>query len=230
QPSMAVALPDLPPHPFPAEPARDDFDSPSFSGHLNALRQPFDESWVSLIERPGHLRLKGRESLMSCFDQSLVARRQQHFHCRAETRVDFEPENFHQMAGLVAYYNTRNHAYLHVTRDPDSGARVAALHVNRDGIYSANGASVALAAGPVDLAVEFSHDYYQFFVKQDGGDWQAVGASLDAAMLSDEFATRFINGFANSFGFTGNFIGLACQDLAGTRRHADFDHFTYTAS
>lgn len=230
QPSMAVALPDLPPHPFPAEPARDDFDSPSFSGHLNALRQPFDARWVSLTERPGHLRLKGRESLMSCFDQSLVARRQQHFHCRAETRVDFEPENFHQMAGLVAYYNTRNHAYLHVTRDPDSGARVAALHVNRDGVYSANGAPVALAAGPVDLAVEFSHDHYQFFVKQDGGDWQAVGAPLDAAMLSDEFATRFINGFANSFGFTGNFIGLACQDLAGTRRHADFDHFTYTAS
>lgn len=229
QPSLHIERPGLPPHPFPAEPVRDDFDSATFSGHLNALRQPFDERWASLTARPGHLRLTGRESLMSLFDQSLVARRQQHFRCRAETRVDFEPDSFHQMAGLVAYYNTRNHAYLHVTRDPDTNARVAALHVNRDGAYSANGAPVPLAAGPVDLAVAFNHDRYQFHLRQHGQDWQAVGASLDTAMLSDEAATRFVNGFANSFGFTGNFIGLACQDLAGTRQHADFDHFSYEA-
>ena len=227
QPRMNVAAPDLPPHPFPAEPARDDFDSTAFSGHLNSLRKPFDESWASLTARPGHLRLTGRESLMSLFDQSLVARRQQHFNCRVETRLDFAPENFHQMAGLVAYYNTRNHAYLHVTCDLDSGRRVACLHVNRDGAYSANGAPLPLADGPVDLAVEFSHDSYQFHVRQDGQAWQAIGGALDTAMLSDEFATRFINGFAHSFGFTGNFIGIACQDLAGTRQHADFDHFTY---
>ena len=227
QPSLQVAAPDLPPHPFPAEPARDDFDAPVFSGHLNALRQPFDERWASLTARPGHLRLTGRESLMSLFDQSLVARRQQHFHCRVETRVDFEPDNFHQMAGLVAYYNTRNHAYLHVTRDIDSGQRVVALHVNRDAAISAAATPLPLAAGPVDLAVEFSHDRYQFHVRQDGQPWQPIGPALDTAMLSDEFATRFVNGFASSFGFTGNFIGIACQDLAGTRRHADFDHFTY---
>lgn len=227
QPSLQVAAPDLPPHPFPAEPARDDFDAPVFSGHLNALRQPFDERWASLTARPGHLRLTGRESLMSLFDQSLVARRQQHFHCRVETRVDFEPDNFHQMAGLVAYYNTRNHAYLHVTRDIDSGQRVVALHVNRDAAISAAATPQPLADGPVDLAVEFSHDRYQFHVRQDGQPWQPIGPALDTAMLSDEFATRFVNGFASSFGFTGNFIGIACQDLAGTGRHADFDHFTY---
>ncbi|MBW8846704.1 MAG: glycoside hydrolase family 43 protein [Burkholderiales bacterium] len=227
QPSLNVAAPDLPPHPFPAEPARDDFDSATFNGHLNSLRKPFDESWASLTARPGHLRLTGRESLMSLFDQSLVARRQQHFDCRVETRLDFAPENFHQMAGLVAYYNTRNHAYLHVTCDPDNGQRIACLHVNRDGALSAASAPLPLAEGPVDLAVEFSHDTYQFHIRQDGQDWQAIGIALDTAMLSDEFATRFVNGFASSFGFTGNFIGIACQDLAGTRRHADFDHFSY---
>lgn len=229
QPSMTVAPPDLPPHPFPAEPARDDFDSTAFSGHLNSLRKPFDESWASLTARPGHLRLTGRESLMSLFDQSLVARRQQHFNCRVETRLDFEPENFHQMAGLVAYYNTRNHAYLHVTRDPDSAQRVVYLTVNRDGAISGPAAAVPLAAGPVDLALEFSHDTYQFSFRQGSNAWQAVGPALDTAMLSDEFATRFINGFAHSFGFTGNFIGIACQDLAGTRKTADFDYLSYEA-
>jgi len=229
QPSVHVTLPDLPAHPFPAEAARDDFDSTTFNGHLNSLRKPFDESWASLTARPGHLRLTGRESLMSLFDQSLVARRQQHFNCRVETRVEFEPDSFHQMAGLVAYYNTRNHAYLHVTRDFDSEQRVVYLTVNRDGQISGPATPVPLAAGPVDLAVEFSHDTYQFQFRQGGAAWQAIGPALDAAMLSDEFATRFLNGFANSFGFTGNFIGIACQDLAGTRKTADFDYFSYEA-
>jgi xylan 1,4-beta-xylosidase len=59
------------------------------------------------------------------------------------------------------------------------------------------------------------------------GDWQPFGPALNTAMLSDEHATTFDGGFARSFGFTGNFIGIACQDLGGTRQHADFDHFGY---
>jgi xylan 1,4-beta-xylosidase len=27
--------------------------------------------------------------------------------------------------------------------------------------------------------------------------------------------------------FTGAFVGVCCQDLAGTRRSADFDYFMY---
>jgi xylan 1,4-beta-xylosidase len=226
QPHVRVVAPALPVHSFPTEPLRDDFDSVALSPHLNALRVPFDESWISLRERPGWLRLKGRESLMSLFDQSLVARRQQHFNCRAETRLEFAPLHFQQMAGLVVYYNTSNHAYLHMTCDPDSGARVLRLQVNRDGKLSEACTPVARAEGAVDLAVEFHHAHYQFHFSQ-GGEWHAFGPLLDTAMLSDEFATRFEDGFARSFGFTGNFIGLACQDLSGTRAHADFDYLSY---
>jgi xylan 1,4-beta-xylosidase len=226
KPHAQIAVPALTPHPFPAEPVRDDFDSTELSPQLNSLRLPVDETWLSLRERPGWLRLKGRESLMSLFEQSLVARRQQHFNCRIETRLEFVPAFFQQMAGLVAYYNTSNHAYLHVTCDPDSGARVLRLQVNRDGKLSEACAPVLLTDGAVDLAVEFCHAQYQFYFAQGGG-WTSFGPALDTAMLSDEFATRFEDGFARSFGFTGNFIGLACQDLAGTRLHADFDYFSY---
>ncbi|MFP4188954.1 MAG: hypothetical protein ACLFR5_06065 [Halobacteriales archaeon] len=30
--------------------------------------------------------------------------------------------------------------------------------------------------------------------------------------------------------FTGAFVGLCCQDLAGTRKAADFDYFEYCES
>ena len=82
---------------------------------------------------------------------------------------------------------------------------------------------------PDHLAVEFRHDRYQFQFSQAGAAWRDFGPALDTAMLSDEFATRFVNGFASSFGFTGNFVGIACQDLAGTRKHADFDYLSYEA-
>ncbi|WP_457442646.1 glycoside hydrolase family 43 protein [Roseateles sp. P5_E4] len=231
-PHLQVAGPGLPEHVFPAEPARDDFDGVTLNHHLNSLRVPFDESWISLTERPGWLRLKGRESLMSLFDQSLVARRQQHFNCRIETRLEFAPELFQQMAGLVAYYNTGNHAYLHVSRDVDSGRRVLRLTVNRDSALSEPATPLVLADGPVDLAVEFRHDRYQFQfaqANQAGGAWQDVGPALDTAMLSDEAVTRFVDGYARSFGFTGNFIGIACQDLSGQRLAADFDYLSYEA-
>lgn len=228
-PRRQVADSGLPEHPFPPEPVRDDFDSPTLSPHLNSLRVPLDERWISLTERPGWLRLKGRESLMSTFEQSLVARRQQHFNCRIDTRLDFAPEHFQQMAGLVAYYNTNNHAYLHVSRDVDSGQRVLRLTVNRRGSLTEPAAPVELAPGPVDLAVEFRHDGYQFQWRQGRAAWQDIGPLLDTAMLSDESVTHFEGEFARSFGFTGNFVGLACQDLAGTRLAADFDHLSYEA-
>lgn len=163
------------------------------------------------------------------FDQSLVARRQQHFNCRVETRLEFSPELFQQMAGLVAYYNTGNHAYLHVSRDVDSGRRVLRLTVNSDLVLSEPATPVELAAGAVDLAVEFRHDRYKFQFRQGGAPWQDIGPALDTAMLSDEAVTRFVDGYARSFGFTGNFIGIACQDLSGRRLAADFDYFTYEA-
>jgi xylan 1,4-beta-xylosidase len=45
--------------------------------------------------------------------------------------------------------------------------------------------------------------------------------AFQASILSDE-AT--MPGQAN---FTGAFVGVACQDMAGTALHADFDWFEY---
>ncbi|MEO8152631.1 MAG: glycoside hydrolase family 43 protein [Rhizobacter sp.] len=227
-PQSTLPAPALPPVPVEHEPPRDDFTGPNLSGHWNALREPFDASWMSLKARPGHLRLIGRCSLMSKFEQSLVARRQQHFDCEAETVLEFSPTIFQQMAGLVAYYNTQNHAYLHVTHDEDVRGRVLLLSVNDDGAMRQPAPPVAIGEAPrVWLRVRFEGDSFRFFYALAEGDWQPLGEPLPSKMLSDEYATHIDKGVSHSFGFTGNFIGLACQDLSGSRLHADFDHFTY---
>src|SRR5690606_11250907 len=79
--------PDLPSHPWPARPERDDFDAETLSIDWQAPRVAIDENMASLTARKGYLRLYGRESIVSNFEQSLVARRQEHFHVIASTCV-----------------------------------------------------------------------------------------------------------------------------------------------
>lgn len=227
-PRSIVPAPDLPSAPFPHEPELDDFDGPALSPHWNTLRAPAG-GWLSLSARPGHLRLTGRESLMSCFDQSLVARRQQAFDCVAETEVEFEPADFQQCAGLVAYYNTRNHAYLHVTHDERLGGRVLRLVVNDHTAASEPALPRPLpAGGAIGLRVRFQGSTLRFSWRLAGGEWEEIGPALPMALLSDEHATHFSgDNVARSFGFTGNYIGLACQSLGGVPAVADFAHFRY---
>ncbi|HET9958127.1 MAG TPA: glycoside hydrolase 43 family protein, partial [Polyangiaceae bacterium] len=62
-------------------------------------------------------------------------------------------------------------------------------------------------------------DRITFYYSRDGKLWTAAGWEYDASILSDEHAVPC--------GFTGNFVGMACQDLSGSRNHADFDWFEY---
>jgi xylan 1,4-beta-xylosidase len=214
------------------EPETDDFDSAELGPHLSSLRVPPEESWVSLTERPGFLRLYGRDSFSSLHDQSLIARRLQHFHADAETVVEFEPESFQQLAGLVVYYNTHNWAFLRITRDEEAG-KILGVTVTDDGAYREDGDQIRLEGERrVSLRVSFDLSSFRFSyaLGEAAGedDWKQVGPELPLEMVSDEHATRFTaKDIATSFGFTGTFVGLACQDFTGSRIAADFDSFGY---
>lgn len=78
----------------------------------------------------GWLRLHGAESPNSKHTQSLLAHRQQSFYCQAETKLEFNPEDFQHMFGLIYYYNTQCYYYqLYVTRDEMLGRRFLLLNV-----------------------------------------------------------------------------------------------------
>ena len=116
-PMVDAPAPALAQHPFATAADREHFDSPVLPIDFQWLRSPWPDELFSLTARPGHLRLFGRETIGSLFRQSLVARRQQ-AHCySAATVVDFAPEHFQQMAGLVCYYNGAKYHYLHVSHD-----------------------------------------------------------------------------------------------------------------
>ncbi len=219
-PHVNVPAPDLPAHPWPKEPETDSFERESLGVQYHTLRIPADESWLSLTERPGYLRLRGQESLNSWNKQSMVARRLQHFQAAAETCLEFEPDNFMQAAGLICYYDEADHFYLRMSRDEEIGNHVR-VAVNHRGVYDEPEGPVVQVDGwgKVYMKVEIMTDAVRFYCSENGADWHGVGPILDLGQLSDEYEGKLA--------FTGTLIGLCVQDLSGTRKAADFDYFRY---
>jgi len=222
-PLSLVAAPSLPEHVFPVAEEREDFNRTELPHDFQWLRSPWPEKLFSLTERPGYLRLYGRESLGSMFLQSLVARRQQ-AHCFGATTVlDFEPQQFQQMAGLICYYNGSKYHYLYISHDEALGKHIRIQSSNPDlpqpDLFSE---PIAIPCGtPVQLRVEVDQERLYFAFRIEGDSWHWLPGPLDAAILSDEA------GPAGNPNFTGAFVGMCCQDLSGSGHPADFDSFQY---
>jgi xylan 1,4-beta-xylosidase len=212
----------LMPEPRSSPLAREEFDTDTLPLDFQWLRSPMSDRLFSLRARTGHLRLYGRETIGSLFEQTLVARRQQ-AHCfSASTRVEFEPEHFQQMAGLVCYYSSAKFHYFYVSRD-DSGKHLRVMSALPDQVIAdAFTPPIAIESGrPIELRVEVDYERLHFAYRIDGGAWQWLPQQFDASILSDEASAP---GLPN---FTGAFVGMACQDLGGTGIPADFDWFEY---
>src|SRR6478735_4887004 len=224
-PALETPAPGLPAHPFPAAPVREDFDASQLPVDFQWLRTPWPDEIFSLTARPGYLRLFGRETIGTTFRQSLVARRQQAFCFSAATVIEFEPEDFQQMAGLVCYYNSTKFHYLYLSHDESLGKHLRVMSALPDSTQAdAFTPPIAIPAGkPVELRVEvdFERLYFGYRVEGVDDDWQWLRQQFDASILSDEATAPGLSSF------TGAFVGFACQDMAGTGKHADFDLFDY---
>jgi xylan 1,4-beta-xylosidase len=221
-PTLEAPAPALPPHTFEVSGGRDEFDTETLPIDFQWLRSPSPEELFDLRSRPGHLRLFGRETIGSLFRQALVARRQQSQCYHAATVVDFEPEHFQQMAGLVCYYGATKFHYLHVSHDETVGRHLRVMSAIPDGVVAdAFTPPVPIPPGRVHLRVEVDYERLQFAWRTESGDWTWLPQLFDASILADEASAP---GLPN---FTGAFVGMACQDLSGAGRPADFDYFEY---
>ncbi len=194
---------------------RDDFDTPNLHLDYQSLRIPMDEHYISLTERPGWLRMYGRSGLASRFSQSLIARRVTEYQMEADTCLDFAPEVFKQMAGLILLYDTDNYLYLHLSHDEDVGKCITLLKAeNKKYEYLTDYIPVE-PERDVILHLSLTETQVQFSYGLRGESLQNIGPLVNASFLSDEACRE---GW-----FTGAMVGICCQDLTGFGKHADFD-------
>lgn len=196
---------------------RDDFDKQQLHLDYQSLRIPMDGHYISLKERPGYLRMYGRSGLSSKFSQTLIARRMREYHMEASACMEFEPEVFKQMAGLILMYDTDNYLYLHVSHDEDVGKCITLLKAENRKYEYLMGYLPLEQEKAVCLKLAVNGSQAQFFYGYREGEWKQTGPSVNAGFLSDEACEE---GW-----FTGTMVGICCQDLTGFGRYADFDWF-----
>lgn len=193
----------------------DDFSDASLRKEWNTLRIPADDSWCSLSARKGYLRILAGESPQSLFRHHIVAVRQTDKSFRAETNVDFQPDMYLQMAGLLLYLNEDNYWYACVSHEEGRGKVLRVMRCERDGFELD---PVLIDLNPdemVQLAVEVNGIHGQFYYRTtEEQEWQTLGLPRHIGFLSG--------------GFTGNFVGIAVHDMnrfGGS--YADFEYFRY---
>ncbi|MBC8009872.1 MAG: glycoside hydrolase 43 family protein, partial [Burkholderiales bacterium] len=201
--------------------ARVEFTGPGLPAGYHTLREPGAPDWLRFDRTPGSLSLRGRDSLASNFDQSLVARRLEHLHARATTRLRFAPRNFKQAAGLIAYYDRLHYHYFRVTGAGPGRAKLGVYTSAFDKLSRHEVAEFSLeeTAAGLDLHIEMKGTELRFAWRTPDGPWQQVERVFESTQVGDWAAP--------GGGFTGTFWGVCCQDLAERSAWADFAFFDY---
>lgn len=210
--TMHMAI--LPAHPWPQEDFRDDFDAPELRFCWNFLRNPDPASW-SLTERPGWLRLSGSAlTLDDLASPAFVGRRQEHFVCRASTRLSFLPTWDGAEAGLTVLMNEQHHYEIALTRL--AGQRTMIVR-RRIGDLCAIVAKAPVDAEGVELSIQANADAYTFAYTLPGQSERPL-ATGRARYLGSEVAGSY----------TGVYFGVYATSGTHQRRApADFDWFEY---
>lgn len=179
-------------------------------------RGPIDSSWL----RTGAdgLTLRGRDSLHSHFDVSLVATRLTGFTARASTAVAFSPEHFSQHAGLSLFYDGAAHVSIRVGWSEGSRQkRIMLVRAHGGPSLDQVLAEAEAPLGEVELAVDIDAGTAQFsYRRSDQAGWTPLGESVLTDYMSDE-ARR---------GFTGQFVGVAVSDGLSRKCEATFRRFS----
>ncbi len=209
-----MPAPALEPHPWPAEPRRDDFEDSALAFAWNFLRNPRDADW-SLAERPGFLRLNGSAVTLTEADSpAFVGRRQTALGCRAAVQLEFDPKRDGEEAGIVVRGNDKHHVQLGITRR--DGQRVIFLRRVVDGVPVEPVIDAPAPDGPLTLIVSATPLEYQFSYEN------ATGGGMFGSVLTKDLASETIGGF------TGVYFGMyATGNGEPSTTPADFDWFDY---
>lgn len=195
-----------------------EFNKKELPWEFMTLRESATHCGLDLQSRSGWLRIHGGNSLSSKYFQAFTARRQQAFLCDAMTKVEFNPRDYHHLAGLVCYYNYDNYYYLKITRDEKIGRCIQVTSMVNKEMEDSHCISIP-EEGPVFLKAEMRRGELKFYFSMNGKEYNKVDGCYDMHTLSDERVS--------GNGFTGAMIGISCQDLQGNGVYADFNWFDY---
>ncbi|SFM42164.1 glycoside hydrolase family 43 protein [Salibacterium qingdaonense] len=207
--------PDLPDTPVEGEASLDHFDTDTLRDVWNFIRTPHDTFW-SLEDRPGYLRLQTKkEAVTEVANPSFAGRKQQHLSMTAQTKMEFQPAQPGETAGLLLLQNHNFQFRLEYGEFQDGrGVRVVK---RTDGEEEVLG-HMAYDGKQLLLKVKARRQSYSFYAGGAEDTLEPVAEDADGRILSTDIAG----------GFTGAYIGMfTSSNGRESSNHADFDWFRY---
>lgn len=195
------------------------FNQEKLPDDFHSLRVPL-EKYLSLTEKPGWLRLIGRDSPNSRFEQTVFMRRQEDFCFQFETKVAFYPKSERQMAGILYFYDECDFYYLRITAN-EQGKRILDVMQmdHRKAMYRPERGIEIPLNGVVWLRLCVHNTEGSFTYSLDGNHWKQVGEYWDASKISDEYPEEGA--------YTGAMVGIGCHDMLYRSAKAYFEYMEY---
>ncbi len=211
--TIGMTCPTLPLKPFSIKPPKTDFSEKKLGLEWNYIQLP-DYTNYSLDARKGFLRLKGSElTIGKKGSPTFVGRRLQNLYFSATTRVEFDPENENEEAGLILL-NNGSHFDIMICKSGGKRYLVAKLQF---GSITYKSEKVELKPGTVNLRITGHETTFTFSYAQGDNIYKDI-ETVDARFLSSETVGRY----------TGVYVGLyATGNGKSSISNADFDWFEY---
>ncbi len=181
------------------------------------LREAVHHSWIQ-INQNNHILLRGRNTLFSKYNQSLIGKKVKSFHFEVTVKINYSPESFLQSAGLTNYYCNNTFYYLRMYYSQTMGGKALGILKSDQGIkteYSESHIRLDDHAESVYMRCIVQNKDLQYFYSLDGNEWIKIGNVLDITILSDEYVG----------GFTGSFVGVTTQDLYTKSKWCTIEQF-----
>ena len=235
-------VPNLPYFKVEPLPTRDDFNSDTLSFIWNCIRTP-REKFYSLTDRPSYLRLKltpkrivdiiDYTSINSRYDlnktPSFIGRRQQHINFNTIVKMEFNPLNEFETAGLALIQNN-NFQYRLEYSLLDSKKVIRLMKcISKPSMNYTDNSKYDNIENQI-IQKEFDSDILYLKICALGQDYSFYyGDSLDNMQLLIENVDGRILSTDIAGGFVGTYIGMfASSNFKESTNVADFDWFDYS--
>lgn len=164
------------------------------------------------------LHIKGGNSLSSRYHVALSARRVTDLKACYTATMRFNPTDYRHMAGIVCYYNCDNYDFLYLTVN-DNGKKILQVLESKNGeLWQSDGIDINNSED-LTLKIQLTERELYFYYWQGDTKDNPVCKPVSRLHLSDESVT--------GNGFTGEMVGIACQDLLGDGCEAIFTEVCY---
>lgn len=193
-----------------------EFNKYTLTNVFQSVRTPMDGKYK--VVSPTEIEMVGGTSPRCRNDQSIFVVRQKDFVFHSEVELEFNPETFAHIAGLIYRYNEDNLYLIAMSYDEEKKKNCITLQRYMQGNIVFDERIDYIDGNKVIFTVDADYEKAKMGYKYNGKEI-IFADDIDTSYLSDESACPM--------GFTGAFVGMYVGDFALHSKKATFRNFIY---